>query len=54
MEWIKRLFCLHLNWVETGLILGFYDELVCVKCGKKKFFEFNNHPVNYLPQEQED
>lgn len=47
--WFRRLFCLHVDFVEsgildqTGLRLGLTC-YTCVDCGKKKFFK--EPPIN--------
>lgn len=46
----KRMFCTHRRWhkdpVPGALNFG-VTRFVCLKCGKHKFFDPINHPINY-------
>ena len=44
----KRLFCLHLNWVDIQYISIHFQLWQCPVCGKKKVFPYLNPPVQYL------
>lgn len=52
-RFFKQLFCLHLNWYYYPLdyeTAGYFGqiELTCNDCLKKKIFNKNEIPINYV------
>jgi hypothetical protein len=49
-RWLKRLLCRHRRWhkdpIPGALSIG-NSRFVCLTCGKRKFFDPIDQPINY-------
>lgn len=52
MNFLKRFFCAHLNWIKVKIPDGYpswYEiEWQCIKCGKRILRDENNPPIQYI------
>lgn len=52
MKFIKRIFCFHFKWKQTGEkitgLIGVSIEWECKKCGKKMYRDLFNPPIDFI------
>jgi hypothetical protein len=47
-KFLIRIFCLHLNWIEAEPKNYHSTHWICTKCGKRKLFENNKPPIQFI------
>jgi len=48
MGFIKKIFCLHLQWHEQWGKNYYQTFYVCCRCGKLKAFDNSKPPINFI------